>query len=165
MIDKFLKSLKSVDDLLEKVEKTVLIGVLSLVIGLSFLQVILRNFFGGGFIWGDVFLRHMVLWLGLIGASIATKENRHINIDIVSRILKDKSKSIINILINLVSAYICWLLLKASISFVSAEKEFGSTIFADTPVWIFQSIFPVAFSIMVFRFVLNVFNNFKSLIK
>ncbi|MFC1562983.1 TRAP transporter small permease, partial [candidate division KSB1 bacterium] len=124
-----------------------------------------RNYFDGGFIWGDVFIRQMVLWLGLIGASFATKEKRHINIDIVSRILKDKSKHFVNILVSLISVYVCWLLLKASIDFVSAEKGFGTTIFTDTPAWLFQVVFPIAFSIMVFRFVLNVFNNLRSLIK
>ncbi len=165
IFDKILKPLKIVDNLFDKAEKVLLISILSFVIGLSFLQVIMRNFFEGGFVWGDVFLRHMVLWLGLIGASVATKENRHINIDIVSRLLKAKSKIIVNLLVSLISVYVCWLLLMSSIKFVSAEKEFGTTIFSDTPAWIFQSIFPIAFSIMEFRFVLNIFNNLRSLMK
>lgn len=165
LFDNLFKVLSIFDNILEKIERTVLISILSFVIGLSFLQVILRNFFGWGFIWGDIFLRHMVLWLGLIGASIATKENRQINIDIVSRVLHSKSKLIINILISLISVYVCYLLFKASISFVTAEKSFETTIFNDFPAWIFQIIFPFAFFIIAYRFALNVLNNLRDLLK
>ena len=105
LFNKVISFLKTFDGFLERIEKFVLISILSFVIGLSFLQVILRNFFGSGFIWGDVFLRQMVLWIGLIGASIATKENRHINIDIVSRIIFSKAKFVINIFINIISSW------------------------------------------------------------
>ena len=165
LFDNLLNVLSGFDNLLEKIERVVLVSILTFVIGLSFFQVILRNFFAGGFTWGDVFLRHMVLWLGLIGASIATKKNRHINIDIVSRILHSKSKLIINTLIGLLSLYICCILFRASINFISAEKSFGSTIFYDFPAWIFQIIFPVAFFIISYRFALNVINNLRDLLK
>lgn len=159
-----LSFLKTFDGILERLEKFVLISVLSFVIGLSFLQVILRNFVGGGFIWGDVLLRQMVLWIGLIGASIATKENRHLNIDIVSKIVSSKAKYFINILINIMSAYICSLLLKASFRFVVSEKSFGTTVLENFPVWIFETIFIIAFCLMMFRFVLNILNNINNLL-
>jgi len=165
LFENLFRILSIFDNILEKIERTVLISILSFVIGLSFLQVVLRNFFGLGFIWGDIFLRHMVLWLGLIGASIATKENRQINIDIVSRILHSKSKLIINILIGLISVSVCYLLFKASITFVTAERSFGTIIFKDFPAWIFQVIFPIAFFIIAYRFALNVLNNLRDLLK
>ena len=39
-------------------------------IGVSVSQIILRNFFGGGLIWGEAFNRTLVLsaWLGNAGA-------------------------------------------------------------------------------------------------
>lgn len=164
LFNKIISFLKTFDGFLERIEKFVLISILSFVIGLSFLQVILRNFFGSGFIWGDVFLRQMVLWIGLIGASIATKENRHINIDIVSRIIFSKAKFVINIFINIISAYVCLLLLKASFRFVASEKSFGTAVFENFPVWIFQTIFVITFCLMTFRFALNILDNIKSLL-
>lgn len=164
LFNRIISFLKTFDGILEKIERIILITILSFVIGLSFLQVILRNIFGSGFIWGDVFLRQMVLWIGLIGASIATKENRHINIDIVSRIIFSKAKFVINIFINIISAFVCLLLLKASFRFVASEKSFGTTVFESFPVWIFQTIFVIAFCVMTFRFTLSFLNNINNLL-
>ena len=154
-----------IDNFFEKFEKGFLIFVLTLVIGLSFYQVILRNLFSGGFIWADSFLRNMVLWLGLLGASLATKKERHINIDIASRVLPTKGKYIVNILLSFISIVVCVFLFNASLDFIKAEKGFGSEIFKGFPSWIVQIVFPVAFGIMVFRFGLHIITNAKGILK
>ena len=56
-------------------------------IGGSFLQVLLRNLFHAGVEGTDVLLRHGVLWIALVGASLAIRRARHIRIDIVPRLI------------------------------------------------------------------------------
>ena len=51
------------------------------------LQIILRNVFHSGLLWADPLMRHIVLWLGCLGAALATTSARHINIDVFSRAL------------------------------------------------------------------------------
>ena len=157
--------LLKVDNFFEKIERGFLIIVLLSVIGLSFFQVVLRNVFSGGIIWADVFLRNMVLWLGLIGASLATKMDRHISIDIVSRVVHSRIKYVINIIISLVSIIVCLLLFNASIDFIEAEKSFGSVIFDGFPSWVIEIVFPAAFGIMIFRFSLHIITNIKDIVK
>ena len=54
---------------------------------MAFGQVVLRNFFHTSIEWGDVFLRHLVLWLGFLGAVIATGEGRHLKIEFINKLV------------------------------------------------------------------------------
>ena len=44
-------------------------------------QVLARNLFGGGILWGDSFVRALVLWVAFVGAMVASRSDNHINID------------------------------------------------------------------------------------
>jgi TRAP-type C4-dicarboxylate transport system permease small subunit len=130
----------------------------------AFFQVILRNVFDEGILWGDIFLRHLVLWVGFIGASLATREQKHINIDLFSRILPEKGKNISRLITNLFSVFVCYLLAEAGWSFVQDEKMMGTTIFGDTPGWYFQIIIPIGFFVMALRFLIYALHNVVYLI-
>ena len=82
-----MKILDTINSWIEKAETVLLVVILSVMILLSFLQVLLRNFFEQGILWGDILIRNLVLWVGFIGASLATRENKHINIDLFTRFL------------------------------------------------------------------------------
>ncbi|MEJ2722735.1 MAG: TRAP transporter small permease subunit [bacterium] len=57
------------------------------------LQIVLRNFFHTGLIWADPLMRHIVLWLGCMGAVLATSRMRHISIDIFTRLRSSSSST------------------------------------------------------------------------
>ena len=59
-------------DMMFRVEVGVVTALLLLLVGVGFLQIVLRNFFQTGLLWGDPLMRHAVLWLGCLGASLAT---------------------------------------------------------------------------------------------
>ena len=153
------KYISSINNLIAKIESIFLIIILFSMILLAFLQVILRNFFSTSIFWGDTFLRHLVLWIAFIGASLATKENRHINIDVLSRSLSKAAKRVTGIIVNLFASTVCFSLMNASITFLKYEKESGSTLFAEIPVWIFQMIIAIGFGLMMLRFFINALEN------
>ena len=64
------------DRWLARITGWLIVFFLGVMILMAFGQVVLRNVFHTGIEWGDVFLRHMVLWLGFLGATIATGEGR-----------------------------------------------------------------------------------------
>ena len=78
------------DRILAKTETVVLVIFLGTMVVLAFLQVVLRNFFGTGLIWGDTLVRHMVLWAGFIGGALAAFEGRHISIDALTKYLSPR---------------------------------------------------------------------------
>ena len=161
-----IRILKNIDSWIAKFETVLLVVVLSIMVLLAFLQVVLRNLFSEGILWGDTFLRHLVLWVGFLGASLATREKKHINIDLFTRFVKGKSQSFVKAFVNLFAAVVCWYLTSAAWTFVMDEKSYNSIIFNDIPVWYFQIIIPVGFLLMTFRFFIifieNVIDIFSS---
>ena len=147
--------LKRIDKALTKAEEVVLITLLSVMVVMAFLQVVLRNLFSSGIFWADILLRHLLLWLGFLGAAIATSENRHINIDALRRFLSPRVRSAVEVLTDLFAAGICFLLAKASWTFVQGEIAGRSTVFENIPSWYAQIIIPLGFGLLVVHFVIR----------
>jgi TRAP-type C4-dicarboxylate transport system permease small subunit len=154
-----MRIIEKLNSWIERAETIVLVSVLGIMVIFAFLQVILRNIFHEGILWGDIFLRHLVLWVGFLGASLATRDQKHINIDIFSRFMSDKGKSVVRFVTNLFSVFICYLLANASWTFVQDEQMMGTEIFADVPAWYFQIIIPIGFFLMSFRFLILALDN------
>ncbi len=149
-----IKSIKKINDAIAAVEGVLLLTIILLMVFGAFLQVALR-FFDQGILWGDIFLRHLVLWVGFIGASLATRDGKHINVDVFARYLKSPLKNYVMAFIDLFSATVSWYLLQAAITFVMEEKEYNSIIFNDVPSWYFQIIIPIGFGLILIRFIIS----------
>jgi len=160
-----IKILELVNKWIERFETFLLVLVLGIMVLLAFLQVILRNVFEEGILWGDIFLRHLVLWVGFLGASLATKEEKHINIDLFTRFLTKGQKDLVRIITNIFAAIICAVLTSAALNFVLDEKAMGTTIFSEIPVWYFQIIIPFGFMVMSFRFMVLALHHFSTLLR
>ncbi|MEJ2635567.1 MAG: TRAP transporter small permease [Calditrichia bacterium] len=137
-------------------ENSLIILILGVMVILAFLQVLLRNFFDTGILWGDIFLRHLVLWVGFIGASLATREEKHINIDVLTRIISKRYIPYVKMIIELVSVIICILLAHAGYKFLMDEIKYETILFENIPSWYFELIIPVGFALMAFRFLLKI---------
>ena len=140
------------DDTLGRVEKFLVAAMLSIMILLAFLQILLRNVFSSGISWGDPLVRYLVLWVGFIGAGLATKEEKHITIEVFSRWFSDHGSRYLKASPHLVSAFICGLLTFAGWTFVQNEAQMGGTTFLEIPAWIPQIIIPITFALMTLRF-------------
>jgi len=121
---------------------------------LSSSQIILRNFFDSGIFWADSALRILVLWIGLIGAMYASRKKRHIRIDILSHYLNKKLRNKINRITDFVTAIACGIVAFHSIKLIQYEYKYedGQIAFANVPVWLCESIIPIAFIIIGLRY-------------
>jgi TRAP-type C4-dicarboxylate transport system permease small subunit len=147
-----MQILKKINDYISAAEEWFLVFIILFMVILAFLQVLLRNIMGEGILWGDPLLRHLVLWVGFIGASLATRSEKHINMDVFGRLLSKRLRLFVQIIINLFAVGVTYVLTNAAFNFVMEEKEFGDTLFADIPVWYFQIIIPFGFFLMMLRF-------------
>jgi TRAP-type C4-dicarboxylate transport system permease small subunit len=118
----------------------------------SLLQIVLRNFFSTGVIWGDTLLRHLVLWVGLLGAARATAEHKHIQVNLLSKLLSAKSSRILDMICDLFAMVVTATLLYASLTFLGNEMDSGVVAFGDIPNWWLETAFPLSFALMVIRF-------------
>jgi C4-dicarboxylate transporter DctQ subunit len=153
------------DGIIDRVEQTSLVILLSSMIVIAFLQIVLRNLFSTGLSWGDSLVRNLVLWVSFIGAAIATKEGKHINIDVLSQWMPLLGKGLIAFLIQLFSFSICCLLTFAALKFIKNEAQMGNTVFLGIPAWIPEMILPIIFGLMAVRFGLRSFKDFSTILK
>ncbi|KPJ78182.1 MAG: hypothetical protein AMJ54_05010 [Deltaproteobacteria bacterium SG8_13] len=147
-----MDSWNRIDRLIGHIEKVLLSVLLAAMIIVAFLQIVLRNFFYTGLPWGDSFVRYLVLWVGFIGAALATREGGHINIDVLSRWLPGVSKTVNLLVVHLFSCLICAILAYASLAFICNERLLKGTVFFDIPVWLLQLVLPAAFALMTLRY-------------
>ncbi len=137
-------------------EKLLLTLLLSGMILLAATQILLRNGFSSGISWADPALRLSVLWIAMLGAMAASREGHHIHIDVLSRYLPDRAKSINRIITDSFSALICAVLAWHAGRLVYYEWQDGTMLFAGFPAWLGAVILPVGFAVMSSRFVLSV---------
>ncbi|MBI1724535.1 MAG: TRAP transporter small permease [Candidatus Tectomicrobia bacterium] len=138
---------------LARFEGAFLAALLIGMVGVGFLQVVLRNLFHTGIFSADLLLRQGMLWLGLAGASLATRgEGRHIHIDVLSRAFPAPWSGRVRRLADLCGAAACFLLARASLLFVAGEWEAGSRIAGAIPAWALQAVLPLGFALMALRF-------------
>jgi len=124
---------------------------------LAVYQIVARNLFHSGLVWSDEGLRLLVLWTGLMGAVVATRESKQIRIDLLTRMLSPGSRTtyLINRILNLLSASICGLIAWHSWRFVLTEKEFATQLMGSIPAWPLQIILPLSFALMGLRYLIH----------
>ena len=147
---------------LHNIEDGLLGLILFTMVVLASSQVIMRNLFDSGFSWGDPLLRLLVLWLGLMGAMVATRLDRHITVDALLRVLNPPLQRIARIVTKLATAAVCALLAYHSARLVAIDYEFQSLVIGSVPAWVGDLILPIAFSVMTLRLVIQAFMLFRS---
>ncbi|MGI9258616.1 MAG: TRAP transporter small permease [Gammaproteobacteria bacterium] len=140
-------------------ENALMTLLLSGLILLASTQILLRNVFSTGLGWGDGVVRLMVLWLALLGAVAASRENKQIKIDLLTRSLSGVPQKIAQFLTDVFTVTITSLLAWHSWRFVQDSRLYGDVLVADWPAWIFQLILPVGFALLAYRSVLQTFRN------
>jgi TRAP-type C4-dicarboxylate transport system permease small subunit len=140
-----------------KIEDSLLALLLGLMILLASGQILLRNLFDMGFDWSDPLLRVLVLWLGLIGAMVATREKNHITIDVLTHTLPPIGQKLAYYVINIFSSIVCATISYHATRFVLMEYEDSMIAFSNVPAWLCEIIIPVGFGLMALRFFLALF--------
>jgi TRAP-type C4-dicarboxylate transport system permease small subunit len=138
------------------IEKALITLLLTGMILLAGSQILLRNLFDSGWVWADPVLKIMVLWIALLGALIATQENRHIRIDLLSHYLSERNLSILSVIHNLFSAVICGIISWHAARFVYIEWQDGTMLILNIPTWVGEIIIPIGFAMMCLKFLLNI---------
>ena len=121
--------LRRLNYILYKFQKRFILFIFGGLIIFSFVQVVLRLFFKSGIENADTFIRYLVLWVGFLGASLATYKNRHINIDIITQFFKKINRRIVSGIINGAAFIIAFFLLIASVTFISYELADTTRVF------------------------------------
>lgn len=150
MIDRLLRGLRLV-------ESGLLVVMLVGLIALAAFQVVARNLFDSGILWGDAAVRVAVLWITLLGAMVASRDDTHIRMDVVSQFLSDKWRIVLRRFGSVFTCIVCALFAWHSFRFVQLDYQDQIMAFARIPAWACESIMPLGASVMCLRYLLHVF--------
>jgi len=157
----FLDNSRKIINVLHLLED-IIVGLILLTMMLfSLYQIFMRNIMESGFIWGDSFLRVMVLWLGLAGAILASRKGKQLSIDVLSQFIPFPYKVIIKKINLLFAAIICFIISYYSYLFVYLEYEDGTIAFENIPAWVTEVIIPIGFLIMGLKYITQIVNENK----
>lgn len=134
--------------ILVNIEDVLLAFALVVMIVLASSQILLRNIADTSLVWADPVLRNLVLWVGLLGAMVASQRGRHINIDLLQRYLGESARCVVRSSMELFTAAICGLVSWHSLRFVLDERGANTMVVSGLPTWVAESILPLAFAVM-----------------
>ncbi len=136
------------------VEDFLLVLILAAMVVLAGTQIFLRNVFDDAILWAGPMLRVGVLWVGLIGAMVATRSDKQISIDAVSRFLPLRWKARVRVLTDLFTAIVAAVVAWSAFRLVLDDRAAGTTAVAFVPLWVCEAILPVAFGVIAIRYAL-----------
>jgi len=135
-------------------EDALLVVMLALMIGLASWQIVARNVLDTALIWADPLLRTLVLWVGFLGAVAAARDDRQINVDVMSRFVDEPWRSRIRVVTDFFTALVSGFLAWQALRFVKDAREYGEIAFSSVPLWLTASVLPIAFTLLSVRYLL-----------
>jgi TRAP-type C4-dicarboxylate transport system permease small subunit len=160
-----VKIIRLFDRVLTAVVTAVLICAFSLMLGLAFVQVVLRDTLHTGIAWGDGAARQLVIWVGFFGAYLATRSGKHFHVDVLTRFLGPRLRPWFNALSDLFAALICFFLVVASRTFVTVGLDPDATLFLGIPQTAAASIVPAGFGLITVQFLLRTVDGLAAAIR
>ena len=160
-----MKIIFTIEKYLAKLEGAIIVTMLSVMVLLAFLQVLLRNFFSFGFLWGDPFLRYLVLWVGFLGAVLATKEEKHFGVEFLSRFLSKHAMHIVRFVVDLFACVVSFLLFQAAMQFLEIGFDENSIDLFGISKKYYLAIIPLAFGFISLHFLLRVARHLYGIVK
>lgn len=135
-----------------RVESTLAISGLVLMLGLSLAEIILRNLFHASIPGADILIRYLVLWVSFIGAVVAVRE-RHIKVEIISIWLPEIWRRRLERPIFLFSAVVCAVITLAAVRFW--HQEWINVPPGEKWIAILGIVIPLSFFLLSLHFALR----------
>jgi tripartite ATP-independent transporter DctM subunit len=129
------------------------VGVLVLaMIALPALETLARRFVGEGIPGSAVVVQHLTLWVGFLGALLATATGNHLALSTAEVIPAGWPRRAASILRRVVSTAVCALLAYASWKLAVADSGSSRRLLPGVPLWWSELIMPLASALMALRF-------------
>lgn len=149
-----MRFLQTLNNGVARVEAIALAICLLTMLFVAFFQVVMRNIYDVGYVWADILVRILVLWVGLLGAAVATSEARHLTIDVITKFMPPRVAQSIRVMTWVFALTICTLLARASMLYMEMEKQGGEQSIFGVPTYLTEIIIPIAFVLISFHFFL-----------
>jgi len=115
-------------------------------------QVLFRNLARAGIVWIDPLLRYLTLWIAFVGGAVATREGRHIQMDVLGRVLPPSLRRFVSRITHFAAAATCMVLAESAYRHLASEYAHGEREFLQIPTWILLGVIPLTLALMTYRF-------------
>lgn len=155
-----MKLLKWLDEHLEEV---LLVIISSIMVSVIFIQVVMRMS-GNSLSWSEELGRYTFIWLVYIGISYGAKKQRHIKVDVMLLLLKDKGKIVLNIVSNIIFLIFCIIVVRYGSDIAMKLLGFGQKSPAlQIPMGFVYLATPIGMGLTAIRIIQNLIQQFKAL--
>ena len=120
---------------------------------LPVLEMLLRGLFNLGLPGSIGYVQNLTLWVGFLGAIIASREQRHLNLATAKLFLPTGLKPAIGAATAVISVAVSACLFWASLQFVMSEMADPVRIGGWLPLWCMEAVLPLSFLVITLRFV------------
>ena len=120
---------------------------------LPVLEMLLRGLFNLGLPGSIGYVQNLTLWVGFLGAIIASREQRHLNLATAKLVLPAGLKPAIGAATAAISVAVSACLFWASLQFVMSEMADPVRIGGWLPLWCMEAVLPLSFLVITLRFV------------
>jgi TRAP-type C4-dicarboxylate transport system permease small subunit len=142
---------------LHRAEDALLALALGGLLLLAVAQIVLRVGFDDGLLWAEPISRAGVLWLAMLGALGAARQQRHIAIDAIPRLLPDAAWRVVQVITQFAAAALCAWAAWVGWGLLQSEREFPLPFVAGIESWVPMLVLPFGFGLLALRFMLSAF--------
>lgn len=144
-------------------EEYLLIGSLVFNVLLVFLQVVMRTVFKNSLSWSEELSRYIFIWQIWLGASIALKEEEHIQVTLLYTLIKNKKfHEILQTLAHGIWFLFClFLVFNGKDLVVSMLERNAKSSGLGAPLFLVYSVFPLASALVCVRLVPRLVSDVK----
>ncbi|MGE8942239.1 TRAP transporter small permease [Leptospira interrogans] len=124
-------------------------------------EIFLRGVLNISLQWSEELARYLLIWTTYWGAAAATADNAHIRVEFLVNLLGRKARLWVEVAILLSCAAGAAVFAWYGYGLVEDSRLLGLTSGDSNlavPIWIFQSVIPIAFALMSIRLLLSVFH-------
>jgi len=134
----------------QRVEDWAVVVVVLAMALLPTFHVLVRKINGSGIPSAQVLVQHLTLWVGMLGALLCTREQKHLSLS-TSELLHGKVQVAAQLFRGIVAAVVTALLAYASTELVKANMSSPNTIVGSLPEWASQAVMPAVLYVMAVR--------------
>ena len=121
-------------------------------VALPTLAAIVRRVSGQSLPGAAVYTQHLTLWIGFIGALLATAQGKHLALSTADMLPPGRARVFARSYGHALSALVNATLAYAATVMVLADRQRSDTLEGGVPEFVFELIMPVCFALMALRF-------------
>ena len=120
------------------------------------IEVIRRYAFGDSSAWGEMTARYAFVYMTYAAAAEGIRQKKHIRVDLIDKIIKPKSMTLLNIYYDILVTIVAILVIYYSLKLINVQLTFGIVMTAaDINMAFAQSALPLGWTLMLIRITQN----------